>query len=168
MASWLPLFVIIIALAFALQVAVLAALYIQLRQMNERTTRIATDLQAKLSPILLRLQMILEDAQPRISGMLADTAEITYLARNQAQKVDRIFTEAADRLRAQLIRADRILAGTLEALEEVGSKARRTFWEPVQQASAFIKGVKTGLEFFRSQRRPERSNEPQQDEGLFI
>lgn len=169
MQSWLPFFVIVTALAVVLQMVVLVALYLQLRQMSERTSRIASDLHARVSPILTRLQVLLDDVQPRISSMIGDAAEITHLARTQAQKVDRVFTEAADRLRGQLIRADRTLSGVLESLEDTGSKVRRALWEPMHNASAFIKGLRTGLEFFRAQRRPaDRSSDPQQDEGLFI
>jgi hypothetical protein len=169
MQSWLPFFVIVTALAVVLQMAILLALYVQFKRTNERAMRIANDLHARVSPILTRLQVLVDDVQPRISSMVADASEITHLARGQAQKVDRVFTEAADRLRLQLVRADRILTGVLESIEESGSKLRHRLWEPVHNASAFIKGVKTGLEFFRSQRRPrERDSESQQDEGLFI
>ncbi len=41
MQSWLPFFVIVTALAVVVQMAVLVALYFELRRMNERTTRIA-------------------------------------------------------------------------------------------------------------------------------
>ncbi len=168
MQSWLPFFVIITALAVVLQMVILALMYVQFRQMNERMTRIASDFHARVSPILSRLQVLVEDAQPRIAGMISDAAEITYLARSQAQKVDRVFTEAVDRLRVQLIHADHILTGVLESIEETGSKVRRTLLSPVQQASAFIKGVKTGLEFFRSRRRPQERSSETQDEELFI
>ncbi len=168
MQSWLPFFVILAALALVLQMVILALLYVQFRQMNERITRITTDLHARVTPILSRLQVLVEDSQPRITAMISDAAEITYLARSQAQKVDRVFTEAADRLRFQLIHADHILTGVLESIEEAGSKLRRTLWGPLQQASAFVKGVKIGLDFFRSQRRPQERSSEQQDEELFI
>lgn len=168
MDSWLPFFVIVTALAVVLQMAILAAMYVQFRHMNQRMTRIATDLHARINPILTRLQILVEDTQPRITSMIADAAEITHLARSQAQKMDRIFTEAVDRLRVQLIHADRLLAGALEAIEDTGWKVRRTIWGPVHQASAFIKGVKTGLDFFRSRRRPPEQSGEHQDEGLFI
>lgn len=168
MPSWLAFFVVVTAVAVVLQMGILLGLYLQFRRMNEHTTRIATDLHARITPILSRLQVLMEDAQPRITSMLSDAAEITHVARGQAQKVDRVFTEAADRLRVQLIRADRILAGALEAIEESGSKLRRTLWGPVHEASAFIKGVKTGLDFFRSRRRPDDQGGESQDEGLFI
>ena len=60
--------------------------------------------------------------------MVEDAAHIVYLARGQAQKVDRVFTDATDRLRGQLVRADRILTGTLEAVEEAGSQFKHSFW----------------------------------------
>jgi len=98
---------------------------------------------------------------------VADVSEIVHLARGQAQKVDRVFTEAVDRLRVQLIHADQILSGTMEAVEVAGSKIRRTVLGPVQQASALIKGIQAGLEFFRARGRG-REGAADQDEGLFI
>ena len=51
---------------------------------------------------------------------MGDAAEVTRLARGQAQKADRVVTEATERLRTQIIRADQILTGTLEVIEEAG------------------------------------------------
>ncbi len=168
MEHWLPFFVAITALAVVLQMAILAAMYLQFRQMNERMTRIATDLQARMNPILSRLQILVEDTQPRITNMVVDATEIVHLARGQAQKMDRVFTEMMDRLRSQLIHADQVLAGALEAIEEAGSQVRKTIWGPVHQASAFLKGVKVGLDVLRAQRRPPEHRSEQQDDGLFI
>jgi hypothetical protein len=168
MDAWLKLFIAIASLAILLQMLILLGMYLQVRQMNERMTRIATDLHARLDPILSRLNYMLEDAQPRLASIAADAAEIAHVARSQAQKVDRLFAEAVDRLRMQLIRADQILTGALEAVEDAGTEIREKVLRPVQQASAFIKGVKAGLDFLRGHRvSPERARE-QQDESLFI
>lgn len=166
MESWLPFFVIVAALALVLQMAILLVMLVQIRRMNERITHIATDLHARINPILGRLQVLMDDAQPRVSAMLADVAEVTHLARSQAVKVDRVFTEAADRLRLQLIHVDRILTGALETVEEAGAQFRRSLWGPLEKASAFIKGVKVGLDVLRAGKRP--SGGDQQDESLFI
>jgi len=168
MQNWLPAFVAITALAVVLQVVILAALYFQFRQFSERWTRLTADFQARVNPILYRLQTLVEDTQPRITSMVADTSEVAHLARAQAQKMDRLFTEAVDRLRVQLIHADQILTGTLESIEEAGAKVRQTIWGPVHKASAFVKGVKFGLEVLRSGRRPPEPRTEHQDEGLFI
>ena len=130
-------------------------------------TRIASQLQAKIDPILIRTNRILEDSEERIASIMGDAAEITRLARGQAQKVDRVFTDMAERLRIQVVRADHILTGALEVIEETGSTFRSKVWEPVHQASAVLKGIKAGLEFIRSGRRPE-SEAATQDEELFI
>jgi hypothetical protein len=99
------------------------------------------------------VQSLLDDIQPRVSTMVANATEVTELARGQAYKVDRVFTEAVDRLRVQVIRADQMLTGFLETIEQTGSELKSTVWEPVRQASAMISGVKAGLEFFRGQRK---------------
>ena len=168
MESWLPFFVIVTALAVVLQMAILAAMYFQFRSLNERVTRIAADLQSRVNPILARLQVLVEDTQPRVASMVNDAAEIAHIARAQAQKVDRVFTEAVDRLRMQVIHADQLLSGALESLEEAGSRFRRTLAGPMQQASAFLRGVRVGLDVFRSPGRPPDRAAESPDEGLFI
>ena len=168
MESWLPFFLVVATVAIVLQMVILAAMYFQVRQTNERLTRALADLQSRVNPILSRLQVLVEDIQPRFTSMVADAAEITHLARSQAQKVDRIFTEAVDRLRVQVIRADQMLTGALETIEDTGARVRRTLWRPMQQASAFIKGVKMGLDVLRAGRRAAQPPSEQPDEELFI
>jgi type IV secretory pathway VirB2 component (pilin) len=95
---------------------------------------------------------------------------MVYLARTQAQKMDRVFTEATDRLRGQLVRADRILTGTLEAVEDAGAQVRRSFLGPVQKVSAVVHGIKIGLDVLRARRRePQSATEAvEQEDELFI
>ena len=153
MESWMPFFVAVTALAVVLQMLILAGMYLSIRKSTERMTQIAEDMHQKMGPILTRLQVLMEDTQPRLTAIMANAAEISEIARGQAQKVDRVFSEAIDRLRLQVIRADQILTGTLEAIEDAGSQFRKTVWEPVQQVTAVLKGIKSGLEFFRGQKR---------------
>jgi hypothetical protein len=103
--------------------------------------------------------------------MVTDASHVVYLARGQAQKMDRVLTEASDRFRGQLVHADRILTGTLEAVEDAGMKFKHSFWRPVQKASALVQGIKVGLDLLRSRRgRSSRGDDPreQQEEELFI
>jgi len=159
----------IVAIALIVQVIILTALFFQTRKTMQQIERTVNDLNTKFSPILTRVQILLEDTQPKISTMVSDAAHIVYLARGQAQKVDRVFTEATDRLRGQLVRADRILTGTLEALEEAGSQFKHSFWRPVQKASALVQGIKVGIDLLRSRRSAPRKDErSEQEEELFI
>ncbi len=170
MQFWLEFFSIVAAVALVVQVVTLTALFFQLRRTSENVNRLASDLQSRVGPILTRVQILLDDTQPKISSMVNDASHIVYLARGQAQKIDRVFTDAADRLRGQLLHADRILTGTLEAVEDAGSKFKHSFWRPVQKASALVQGIKVGLDLLRSRRRSSRGDEPreQHEEELFI
>jgi hypothetical protein len=167
----MQIFIAVAMVALIAQVAILAALFFKMRKTTERLNGLVTDLHARVGPILTRAQILLDDTQPKISNMVADASHIVYLARGQAQKVDRVLTDATDRLRGQLVHADRILTGTLEAVEEAGLKFRTSFWRPVQKASALVQGIKVGLDLLRSRRgskgsRGEEASE--QEEELFI
>jgi hypothetical protein len=168
MSPWVEAFIIISGIAIVVQMAILAAMYFQMRTSLNHFTSIANDLHSRLDPILGRIDHILEDSEDRITSIMGDAAEVTRLARSQAQKVDRVFTDAVERLRIQVIRADHILTGTLEVIEETGSKVRKTLWGPVQQASAILKGLKVGLDYLRGQKRRSETESAPQDEELFI
>jgi hypothetical protein len=171
MQLWIGIFSIVAALALVVQVVILTALFFELRRTTESMNRLVGDLHARVGPILTRVQILLDDTQPKISSMVNDASHIVYLARGQAQKIDRVFTDAADRLRGQLVHADRILTGTLEAVEDAGSKFKHNFWRPVQKASALVQGIKVGLDLLRSRRkRNSGGDEPRehQEEELFI
>ena len=167
METWVAVFVVVASVAIVLQATILVAMFFQMRRTMERMERFTSDLESRLSPILARVQILLEDTQPKISEMVADAAHVVYLARAQAQKVDRVFTEASDRLRGQLVRADRILTGALETVEDAGSKFSHNVWKPMQRVSAIVQGIKVGIDLLRSRRR--RPEEPmEQEEELFI
>ncbi len=169
MSGWVEAFIVIAAIAIVTQTLILVMMAMQMRTAIERFNRIATDLQSKIDPILVRTSRILEDSEDRIASIMGDAAEITRVARGSAQKIDRVFTEAVERLRIQVIRADQILTGTLEVIEDTGTRFRKSLWEPVQQASAILRGLKVGLDFLRGQnRRASQSESARQDEELFI
>ena len=170
MQFWLEVFSIIAAIALVVQVVILTALFFELRRTTQKVNKLVGDMQTRVGPILTRVQILLDDTQPKISEMVADASHIVYLARGQAQKVDRVLTDASDRLRGQLAHADRILTGTLEAVEETGTRLKHSFWNPVHKASAVVQGIKVGLDLLRSRRSTRRRDEPleAQEEELFI
>ncbi len=155
MDTWVQVFVVVAAVAIVIQTAMLTALFLQMKRLSERLER--------------WVQIFLEDTQPKISEMVADASHVVYLARAQAQKVDRVFTEAADRLRGQLVRADHILTGALEAVEDAGSKFSHSVWRPMHKVSALVQGIKVGIDLLRARRTNRRPEEPlEQEEELFI
>jgi hypothetical protein len=171
METWVVVSVVVAALAILFQAAMLVALFMQMRKTVERVDRFTENMQARVGPIITRVQILLDDTQPKISEMVADAAHVVYLAKGQAQKLDRVVSEASDRLRGQMVTADRILTGALETIEEAGSQFKRGVWRPVQKVSAIVTGLKVGLDFLRSRRsRPTRSSDDsvEHEEELFI
>src|ERR1035438_4686656 len=142
METWVVVSVVVAALAILFQAAMLVALFMQMRKTVERVDRFTENMQARVGPIITRVQILLDDTQPKISEVVADAAHVVYLAKGQAQKLDRVVSEASDRLRGQMVTADRILTGALETIEEAGSQFKRGVWRPVQKVSAIVTGLK--------------------------
>jgi uncharacterized protein YoxC len=171
METWVVISVVVAALAIVFQAVMLTALFMQTRKTAERVERFTESMETRIGPIITRVQILLDDTQPKISEMVSDAAHVVYLARGQAQKLDRVVSEASDRLRGQLVAADRILTGALETVEEAGSQFKRGVWKPVQKFSAVVTGIKVGLDFLRSRRaRGSHSSDDsvEHEEELFI
>ena len=96
---------------------------------------------------------------------------IDSVQRTRRVTADRILSEALERLRLQVVHVDQIVTGTMEAVEEAGSKLRQTVWGPIVKATALVRGIQTGLEFFRAVRQGREPAEPPSDrwdEGMFV
>ncbi len=170
MQFWMEFFSIVAAIALVVQVGILIALFVQLKKTSESINKTVVDLNTRMGPILTRTQLLLDDTQPKLANMVEDASQIVYLARGQAQKMDKVFTEATDRVRGQLVRADRILTGALETVEDAGFAVRKNFLGPVQKASAIVQGIKIGLDVLRSRRgnREKVRETIEQEDELFI
>jgi hypothetical protein len=169
MPNWvMPLFVIVASISLFVQMLIFGAMFVEFRRISRRMEEITVDLQRRINPVVSRLQMLVEETHPRISSMISDATEITHVARGQVQRVDRMLTEAGDRLRMQLVHADQILTGALETVEEAGARIHSTVWRPMQSVSALLRGIQAGLEFYRGRRRQVEGLSEQQDEELFI
>ncbi|HKV28695.1 MAG TPA: hypothetical protein VJN90_10530 [Candidatus Acidoferrales bacterium] len=167
MTGWMIAFFVIATIALVLQMLILAGMYLQFKRTSMEVQRTVGEVQRKLDPILFRINRVLENSEEKISSIVTDAAEMTRLARGQAQKIDRVVSDALERTRGQIVRADNILTGTLEAVEDAGVRMRRSVLGPLQQASAVLKGIRTGIEFIRGQRGA-RGSSIDQDDELFI
>lgn len=168
MSVWFEVFVVVVSIVMIIQLVVLLGILASFRVAIKKVMDLAADYQSKIDPILFRTGRILEISEEHIATIMTDAAEVTRVTRSQAQKVDRVFTDAVERLRLQVMRADHILTGALEVIDDAGSKFRRTLWGPVQQASALLRGLKASLDFLRGQQQRPGSESATQDEELFI
>ena len=156
MQTWLMIFSIVASIALIVQGVILTALFFEARKTNRKVNGLVTDLQTRVGPILTRAQILLDDTQPKISNMVADAAHIVYLTRGQAQKMDRVLTDATDRLRGQLNHADRIIltgaarsgGGCRVAISGINCLHGRC-----RKASALLQGIKAGIDLAGGSRR---------------
>jgi hypothetical protein len=168
MQTLLVVFVVVAAVAIVLEMLLLFAFYLQFRRLSGVLTQVSTMLERQLSPVLVRVERMLDESQGQMREILNDTSEIMRLVKTNTVRVDRVLDDATDRLRLQIIHADRMITGALEAVEETGSELRSSVIEPLHTTIAFVRGVRAGIDFFRGRKRmPERRREAQ-DEGLFI
>src|SRR5215469_5890055 len=103
MSPWLKVFIAVATIAIVIQMGVLLAMFVSIRKALDQFTKIANEFQDRMGPILLRVSRILDDSEDRIHSIMSDASEITRVARTQAQKVDRVFSEAIERLRIQIL-----------------------------------------------------------------
>jgi hypothetical protein len=170
MENWVAFFVIVAAVAILMQALILVGMFLALKKTSEHMIRVSSEINTKLLPVLEKTNFLLEDSRQRFSSVVADTAEIVHLARNQASRFDRVMGEGMELLRGQILRADQVITGVLESLEEAHTQVRKTVTGPVSQVAAVIRGLKAGLDMFTSGRsaKGERSRSQSSEEELFI
>lgn len=159
---------IVIAITFFLQMLIMGAMLMMLRKGTQESRRAVQEVEKKLDPIIFRVNRILENSEEKIANIVTDASEMTRLARGQAQKVDRVVSDALERTHAQVLRLDTIITGTLEAVEDAGVRVRRSVLGPLQQASAVLKGIRTGIDYIRGEHSSRGDAAPSPDEELFI
>lgn len=168
METLLIVFIIVTSLAVVLQLAVLWSIYVSMKQTTARLEQTVNSLHQRLDPILFSLDLLLRDSREKITGIVADTAEITRLARRQMGRFDDLVGDATERARLQVIRVDQLISEALSHIEETGSQVQKHILGPIREASAVIRGVKTGLDFLLARRRVPAGERAHQDEELFI
>ena len=167
METYLTIFIAVTAAAVVLQSGILVALYFRLAKFDEETRALRRQISERADPILRNVEDITHTVRDRGRVIAEDLSAMSYDARRQVEKFDRLTDELADRLRLQILRIDLLLTQALESLEKAGTTVKETVVEPMQEAAALMKGVKAALEFLAS--RPERAKKgARADEELFI
>ena len=168
MQTWLTVFIVVAAVAIVVQLVLLAVFFTMFLRLAATLTRIASNIETKVSPILSRADRILAETEGPLRDIVKDARDTVAMAKSTGQRFDRLLDEAAERLRQQIIHADRMLSGALEAIEDTGAELRRSVVEPVRTATAFVRGIRAGVDFFRGRGRVPPRRRDSQDEGLFI
>jgi hypothetical protein len=152
MENLIPLFIALTGAAVLLQAGVLTALYLAVRKTSVRMETLAEEVKTKVVPALETAQATLNELRPKLQIVADNLMESTIAVRSQVERMDATVTDAVDRARLQVIRADDLLTRTLDRVEETSNMVHKTVVSPVRQVSGLIQGVTAGLEFLLGSR----------------
>jgi hypothetical protein len=112
----------------------------------------------KVLPTVDTLQDMLVELRPKLDVMSVNFSESSTLVRNQLARIDATLTDALDRTRLQVIRADELLNRTMDRVEETSEVVHKTVISPLRQVNGLMSAISTGFEVFLGQKRRQPKN----------
>jgi hypothetical protein len=154
----LRIFIAVTTFAVVVQAGILVGLYLAVRKSSARMEALATEVKSKALPTMETVQSMLVELRPRIDLMSANFSESSTLVRNQLGRIDATLTDALDRARLQVIRADELLNRTMDKVEETSEVVHKTVISPLRQVNGLMTAISTGVEVFLGQKRRHPKN----------
>lgn len=170
MNTTVAIFVIIAAVAIVVQMGILIALYVGMRQAASRMEGIAGRLEQQTSPLLSTASAILEDAQPKIAEITSNLAESSATVRAHVSQMADATGEIVERARLHALRVDEFVGNTMGKIETASEILETRVLSPVRRVQGIIAAVNAGLGVFRSTRPKRKAARAgaEHDEELFI
>lgn len=170
MNTTVAIFVIVAAVAIVIQMGILIALYVGMRQAASRIEGIAGRLEQQTSPLLTTASAILEDAQPKIAEITSNLAESSATVRAHVSQMADATGEIVERARLQAIRMDEFVGSTMGKIETASEILETKVLTPVRRVQGIISAVTAGLGVLRSSRPKRKAAHAgaEQDEEMFI
>jgi hypothetical protein len=165
--DYLPIFIGCTAAAVVIQAGILVAMYLAVRQTTARLETLATDLRTKILPAAEVAHSMALEFRPLLQTVVMNVAESSTMVRSQIERLDATVSDAVDRTRLQVIRADELLNRTLDRVESTTDLVHKTVLSPVRQFSGLVQGITSGLEFLIGARR-KRNGVPTTQDEMFI
>jgi methyl-accepting chemotaxis protein len=164
----LTIFIIIAAAALVLQGLAMYGLYKVVERMQGEVASLRADLTSHIDPLADALAEIVTSSRDPLRSFVNDLAEVARVLRERSGSVDEVLDDLLDRFRLQVIRVDQTITDVLEKVDKTTATVQRNIIGPVSEASAVLKGIQAGLDFFLSRRRESRASDVPQDEQMFI
>jgi hypothetical protein len=154
----LKFFIAVTAVAVVVQAGILVGLFLTLRKSTAKMEALALEATSKILPTVETVQNLLVELRPRIEVVSVNVAESSNLVRNQLGRFDATITDALDRTRLQVIRADELLNRTMDKVEETSEAVHKTVISPLRQVNGLMTAISTGVEVFLGQKKRHRKN----------
>lgn len=159
---------ILVAVAVFMQALAMVGIWLAVRKIPGQIEGVRADVKQRLDPLTQSTLEIVNNSREPLRNITANLAEISHMLRNRTSHVDALAAEVVDKSRLQIIRVDQMVSDLLEKVEKTTDAVQRGVLGPIQEVSAVLKGVRSGLEFLFSRRRVVDVREATQDEQLFI
>src|SRR6266849_481955 len=154
----LKIFIAVTTFAVVVQTGILVGLYLAVRKSSARMEALATDVTSRVLPTVETAQSMLVELRPKIEVMSTNFAESSDMLRNQLGRLDATVTDALDRARLQVIRADELLNRTMDKVEETSEVVHKTVISPLRQVNGLMAAISTGVDVFLGQKRRHSRN----------
>ena len=162
---------ILVSVAVLMQAGAMLGIWLALRKLAEQVESGRSDIKQRIEPLAQLSQSVLEivnSSREPLRTISANLAEISTTLRERTSSVDEVAAELLDKSRAQIVRVDRMVSGLVDKVESTADVVQKGMLVPINEVSAVMKGVRSGLEFLFSHRRVTNVSEATQDEQLFI
>jgi hypothetical protein len=165
----LKFFIAATTVAVVVQAGILVAMFVTLLKSKAKMEAIAAEVTSRALPTLETVQSLIVELRPKIETLSENAAESSNLVRNQLARIDATLTDALDRTRLQVIRADELLNRTMDRVEETSDAVHKTVISPLRQVNGLMTAITTGVEvlFGQKRRQPKNGSGVPQDE-MFI
>jgi hypothetical protein len=136
---YLPIFVGVTAAAVLIQIGILLALFVAVRQSTSRMELLASEVKSKVMPIAGSAKVMLAELKPKITAIAANVGDTTNIVRSEIEHVDAAVGEVAVRTDLQVIRAKGLLNRAKNHMYEISGLTSRVFL-PVRRLSELVQG----------------------------
>ncbi|MBZ5535217.1 MAG: hypothetical protein LAO31_04610 [Acidobacteriia bacterium] len=163
--------VIVVSVAILVQVGILYGIFQAMSRLNQQVTTARESFDRAKEPLLADIKVLLNQSIELVSNLnriSGDFSKISSTALHQVEKVGSLVSETTDLAQNQVRRLDVIVTDAIDHIERTTKVVQANILGPVREVSAVIKGIKMGLEFLTSKRRPAAVDKATQDEAMFI
>ncbi len=159
---------ILVAIAVLMQAGAMLGIWLAIRKVPGQIESVRSDIKQRLDPLTQSALEIVNNAREPLRTITANLVEISQILRDRTSNADQVAAELLDKSRSQIVHVDRMVSELVEKVETTADAVQKGVLGPIQEVSAVIKGVRSGLEFLFTRRRVTNVSEATQDEQLFI
>lgn len=159
---------ILVAIAVLMQAGAMLGIWLAVRKVPGQIENVRLDVKQRLDPLTQSALEIVNNSREPLRTISANLAEISTILRDRTANADQVAAELLEKSRMQIIRMDRMVTDLVEKVETTAGAVQKGVLGPIQEVSAVVKGVRSGLEFLFTRRRVTNVSEATQDEQLFI